>query len=124
MNFSHLSTIDSLFLIIFMSGCVGFIAAYIIGAFIWKKWMVEVVEILDDGFSVYTNGFIFGFLGILNYATVFFWSFHANRYGMLEKRKLVPKNIQRWFLFDYCLFIVSFTFFLICSVLLFFLDES
>ena len=85
------------------------------GIFIWmgiviylkNKWLTLLEDILDNGIRGYSFNIIFSGHGVLQYATVFLWSFHAKRYGMLEKRKNVPKHIQKWFIFAFCLFMSS-----------------
>ena len=111
----------SIFLL--FTGCFGVFGWLVVGAYITKKWMAEIAEILEDRPTFFTTSIILGLQGTLQYATVFFWSFHAKRYGMLERRKLVPKHIQKWYIFSYCLFMVSVLFFSIGAFLIFlFLD--
>lgn len=92
---------------LFFGGCLlGFI--WIGGLFYYKfKWLLLVEDVLDDGVRFYTLNIFFSGLGVLQYATVFLSSFHAKRYGMLEKRKNVPRHIQKWFIFAFCWFMFS-----------------
>jgi hypothetical protein len=91
------------------------------GIFIWiagaiylkVKWLILLEDILDDGIRFYSLNILLAGQGILQYATVFISSFHAKRYGMLEKRKNVPRHVQRLFIFAFfwfmtsCLFMIS-----------------
>lgn len=86
-----------------------------IGIFIWigmviylkNKWLPLLEDILDDGVRFYSLNIFLSGNGTLQYATIFLWSFHAKRYGMLEKRKNVPKHIQKWFVFSFFWFMSS-----------------
>ncbi|MGK0247401.1 MAG: hypothetical protein ACI910_000123 [Oleispira sp.] len=77
------------------------------------KWLLILEDQLDDGIRFYSLNIFLAGQGILQYATVFISSFHAKRYGMLEKRKNVPKHVQRLFIFAFfwfmtsCLFMIS-----------------
>ncbi|WP_351079412.1 hypothetical protein [Shewanella sp. CAL98-MNA-CIBAN-0140] len=85
------------------------------GIFIWigivfylkSKWLPLLEDILDNGVRFYTLNVFFAGQGVLQYGTVFLSSFHAKRYGMLEKRDKVPRHIQRQFIFAFCWFMVS-----------------
>ncbi|WP_432463515.1 MULTISPECIES: hypothetical protein [unclassified Agarivorans] len=87
-----------------------------IGVFIWigivaylkSKWLIYLEDELDDGVRFYSLNMFFSGQGVLQYATVFLSSFHAKRYGMLEKRDHVPKHIRNLFVFAFCWFILSF----------------
>ena len=113
------NVINKVFIILFFTGCIGIIFWLFVSTFIAKKWMNQVAEILEDGHTIFTVGIVFGLQGTLQYASVFFWTFHAKRCDMLKRRKLVPKHIQAWYIFSYCLFMVSVLVFSI-SILLFF----
>ncbi|WP_217491140.1 hypothetical protein [Marinomonas spartinae] len=70
--------------------------------------MTQLEDILDNGTRFYSSlGLFFAGQGVLQYATVFLWRFHAKRYGMLEKREKVPKHIQRKFIFAFWEFMLS-----------------
>jgi hypothetical protein len=77
------------------------------------KWLLLLEDILDDGIRFYSLNIFLAGQGILQYATVFLSSFHAKRYGMLEKRNNVPRHVQRLFIFAFfwfmtsCLFMIS-----------------
>jgi hypothetical protein len=77
------------------------------------KWLLFLEDILDDGIRFYSLNIFLAGQGILQYATVFLSSFHAKRYGMLEKRNNVPRHVQRLFIFSFfwfmtsCLFMIS-----------------
>ena len=77
------------------------------------KWLLILEDQLDDGIRFYSLNIFLAGQGILQYATVLISSFHAKRYGMLEKRKNVPKHVQRLFIFAFfwfmtsCLFMIS-----------------
>src|SRR5690606_3895469 len=86
---------------LFFGGCLGVFIWIGIVIYLKSKWLTLLEDILDDGVRFYSLNIFFSANGILQYATVFFWSFHANRYGMLEKRKNVPKYIQKWFVFAF-----------------------
>ncbi|CAM4425106.1 hypothetical protein [Pseudoalteromonas ostreae] len=93
--------------------------------FIKSKKLPIAERILDDGKSIYLiNGFTAG-MGILHYATVFFWGWHAKRYDLYEKREQVPKDIQWWLIAYYILFmLMSFLLILFCLVMHFGFDKT
>ena len=86
--------------------------------FIKSKKLPMVEEILDDGKTFYLmNSFMAG-VGILHYATIFFWGWHAKRYGLYEKREKVPKKVRCWFIAYYIFFMIVFiAFMLLCFVM-------
>lgn len=92
---------------LFFGGCsLGFI--WIGGLCYLKfKWLPLLEDTLDDGVRFYSLNIFFSGMGVLQYATVFLSSFHAKRYGMLEKRNDVPKYIQKLFIFAFCWFMLS-----------------
>lgn len=71
-------------------------------AYLKFKWLPLLEDMLDDGVRFYSLNIFFAGQGVPQYATVFLWSFHAKRYGMLEKRDNVPKHIQKLFIFAFC----------------------
>ena len=64
------------------------------------KWLLLLEDMFDDGIRFYSLNIFLAGQGVLQYATVFLSSFHAKRFGMLEKRDDVPKYIQRQFIFS------------------------
>ena len=106
---------DFQILITISVGAVG-----ILGTFIWAglviylkvKWLAQLEDIMDDGIRYFSTSIFFAGQGTIRYATIFLWTFHARRCGMLEKRDKVPKYIQKWFIF-------SFFWMIFCSVLVF-----
>lgn len=76
--------------------------------FIKNRKLKNVENILDDGKAFYSLNILTAGMGILHYATVFFWGRHAKRYDLFDKRQLVPKSVQRWFIVYFCLFMVTF----------------
>lgn len=86
-----------------------------LGIFIWVtlvlylkfKWLSLLEDIVDDGVRFYTLNIFLAGQGVLQYGTIFLSSLHAKRYGMLEKRSDIPKNIQRLFIFAFCWFMLS-----------------
>ena len=64
-------------------------------------------DILDDGTRFYSLNIFMAVQGILQYGTIFLSSFHAKRYGMLEKRESVPRHIQKLFIFSLFWFMTS-----------------
>jgi len=92
---------------LFFIGCL-FVFIWIGGVFYLKfKWIPLVEDILDDGVRFYSLNIFFSGMGVLHYATIFLLSFHAKRYGMLEKRNNVAKNIKKWFVLSFLWFIFS-----------------
>lgn len=86
--------------------------------FIKSKKLPIVEQILDDGKTFYLmNNFTAG-VGILHYATVFFWGWHAKHYGLYEKREKVPKKVRCLFVAYYIFFMIVFiAFVLLCFVM-------
>ncbi|WDE05836.1 hypothetical protein SG34_002565 [Thalassomonas viridans] len=72
-----------------------------------NKWLCFIEDKLEDGRRCYSLNFFLAGHGTLHYATVFLSKFHAKRYGLLEKRHRVPKDVQRLFIVVYCLFITG-----------------
>jgi len=81
----------------FFGACLGIFVWIGIVIYLKGKWLTLLEDILDKGVRFYSLNIFFSANGVLQYATVFLSSFHAKRYGMLEKRKNVPKHIQNWF---------------------------
>jgi len=73
-----------------------------------SKWFSFIEEVLEDGREFYSLNFFFSGVGVLHYATIFLSEFHAKRYGLFEKRNLVPKYIQRLFIINFSIFMVAF----------------
>ena len=92
---------------LFFGGCLGIFIWIGMVIYLKSKWLTLLEETLDDGVRFYSLNIFFSATGILQYATVFLWSFHAKRYGMLEKRNNVPKHIQKWFVFAFYWFMSS-----------------
>lgn len=86
-----------------------------IGILIWvgmviylkMKWLLILEDQLDEGIRFYSLNIFLAGQGVLQYATVFLSSFHAKRYGMLEKRESVPKYVQRLFIIAFFWFMTS-----------------
>ena len=102
-----LKTPEYILLILLLCWGIGIFIWIILVFYLKAKWLYLLEDILDDGIRFYSLTFTFAGQGVLQYATVFFWSFHAKRYGMLEKRKNVPRHIQKWFIFAFCWFMFS-----------------
>jgi len=103
----NLSLIDKLLMVsIFGSSSSVFLWLGFV-LYLKSKWLPFLEDTLDNGVRFYTLNIFFAGQGVLQYATVFLWSFHARRYGMLEKRDNVPKPVQRLFIFAFCWFMVS-----------------
>ncbi|PSU50244.1 hypothetical protein C9J12_05805 [Photobacterium frigidiphilum] len=102
-----LKTAENIFLILLLFWSVGTFIWILLVFYLKSKWLPLLEDILDDGVRFYSLNFFLAGPGILQYATVFLWSFHAKRYGMLEKRDNVPKHIQKWFVFTFCWFMSS-----------------
>ena len=64
------------------------------------KWLSLLEDKLDDGIRFYSLKIFMVGQGVLLYGAVFLSSFHAKRYGMLEKRENVPKHVRRLFIFS------------------------
>lgn len=93
-------------LLVVVACLLGFI--WIGGLFYIKsKWLPSLEDILDDGVRFYSLNIYFSGIGVLQYATIFLSSFHAKRYGMLEKRESVPKHVQKVFIFAFFWFMFS-----------------
>ena len=71
------------------------------------KWLLILEDQLDEGIRFYSLNIFLAGQGVLQYATVFLSSFHAKRYGMLEKRESVPKYVQRLFIIAFFWFMTS-----------------
>lgn len=71
------------------------------------KWLLILEDQLDDGVRFYSLNIFLAGQGVLQYATVFLSSFHAKRYGMLEKREGVPKHVQKLFIISFFWFMSS-----------------
>ena len=95
--------------------CIGLAVSGGLGTAIWlglvwylkHKWLLLLEDILDDGVRFYSINMQFAGQGVLQYGTVFLCSWHAKRFGMLEKRSEVPKHIQRVFVFAFFWFMLS-----------------
>jgi len=73
-----------------------------------SKWISFIEEVLEDGRQFYSFDFFFSGVGALHYATIFLSAFHAKRYGLFEKRDLVPKHVQRLFIINFYIFMAGF----------------
>ena len=89
---------------LFFGGCfLGFI--WIGGlCYLKRKWLPLLEEVLDEGVRFYSLNIFLSGLGVLQYNTVFLSTFHANRYGMLDKRDKVPRRVQSIFIFAFLWF--------------------
>ncbi|WP_432463513.1 MULTISPECIES: hypothetical protein [unclassified Agarivorans] len=105
---SEITLLSKISLICFMAGCFGVFFWLGLVAYLKSKWLIYLEDELDDGVRFYSLNMFFSGQGVLQYATVFLSSFHAKRYGMLEKRDHVPKHIRNLFVFAFCWFILSF----------------
>ncbi|CAM4425346.1 hypothetical protein [Pseudoalteromonas ostreae] len=101
MQLIDLSSIQVISAYLFFAGCVGIFIWIGLVIYLKSKWLTLLEETLDDDVRFYSLNIFLSASGILHYATVFIWSFHAKRYGMLEKRQSVPKHIQKWFVFAF-----------------------
>ncbi|SQD78095.1 hypothetical protein [Moritella yayanosii] len=95
----------SMFLI--FTGCFGIFIWIGLVVYLKSKWLAYLEDVLDDGVRFYSLNIFFAGQGVLQYATVFLWSFHAKRYGMFEKRTHVPQHIQTLLIFSFCWFMSS-----------------
>ncbi len=85
------------------------------GIFVWIglviylkiKWLLILEDKLDDGVRFYSLNIFLAGQGVLQYGAIFLSSFHAKRYSMLEKRKSVPRHVQKLFIFSLIWFLVS-----------------
>jgi hypothetical protein len=102
-----LQTPESIFLILLLSSGIATFIWVIFIFYLKSKWLPLLEDILDDGVRFYTLNIFLAGQGVLQYATVFLSSFHAKRYGMIEKRNDVPKHIQKLFIFAFYWFIFS-----------------
>ncbi|WDE05835.1 hypothetical protein SG34_002560 [Thalassomonas viridans] len=93
-----------------ISTTLGFVlgACWIIFVFYLKaKWLRYVEDTLEDGRRWFSLNIFLAGHGVLHYGTIFFSKFHAKRYGMVDKRNLVPVNVQRLFILSLCLCVLS-----------------
>ncbi|GAB1623042.1 hypothetical protein AAOGI_30920 [Agarivorans albus] len=104
---SDITLLSKITILLFIAGSLGVFVWVGIVLYLKSKWLLFLEDVLDDGVRFYSLNFFFSGQGVLQYATVFLSSFHAKRYGMLEKRKEVPKNIQKAFIYAFCWFMVS-----------------
>lgn len=91
----------------FFGGCIGIFIWICLVIYLKSKWLPFLEDILDDGVRIYSLNIFLSASGVLQYATVFIWSFHAKRFGMFEKRQRVPKHIKKWFVFTFFWFMFS-----------------
>jgi len=85
-----------------------------------SKWFSFIEKVLEDGRQFYSLSFYFSVIGVLHYATIFLNTFQAKRYGLVEKRDLVPKLVQRLFIINFSIFMAAF-FLMLGSIILFYL---
>ncbi|WP_411994535.1 hypothetical protein [Agarivorans sp. DSG3-1] len=104
---SDITLISKITILLFIAGSVGIFSWVGVVLYLKRKWLLFLEDVLDDGVRFYSLNFFFSGQGVLQYATVFLSSFHAKRYGMLEKRNKVPQNIQKAFIYAFCWFMVS-----------------
>lgn len=107
MQLFNSSSIDIISAYLFFIGCLGIFVWLAIVIYLNSKWLTLLEDILEDGVRLYSLNILFSAIGVLHYATVFLWTFHAKRYGMLEKRNNVPKHIKKWFIFAFFWFITN-----------------
>jgi hypothetical protein len=92
---------ENIFLILLLLWGAGILIWIGIVIYLKMKWLLLLEDILDDGIRFYSLNIFLAGQGVLQYATVFLSSFHAKRYGMLEKRDQVPKYVQKLFIFSF-----------------------
>ncbi|MGY5450444.1 hypothetical protein ACVFI8_05795 [Agarivorans sp. MS3-6] len=104
---SDITLASKIAILLFISGSLGIFVWIGVVLYLKKKWLLFLEDVLDDGVRFYSLNFFFSGQGVLQYATVFLSSFHAKRYRMLEKRKKVPQDIQKAFIYAFCWFMLS-----------------
>ncbi|CAM4425260.1 hypothetical protein [Pseudoalteromonas ostreae] len=121
-----MTLLEILALSLMFSFLVGFFLFLFPLLFFIKSKKLPIVEpILDNGKSFYLMNTFAASVGILHYGTAFFFDWYAKRYDLYEKRKEVPKDIQRWFIGYYILFMLMlFVFVLFCLVMHFGFDKT
>jgi sulfoxide reductase heme-binding subunit YedZ len=72
-----------------------------------STWFSFIEKVLEDGQTFYSLNILFSVMGSLHYATIFFSKFHARRYGLLEKRSLIPRHVQQLFILNFIIFMAS-----------------
>tara|TARA_B110000196_G_scaffold303754_1_gene299857 strand:- start:653 stop:1024 length:372 start_codon:yes stop_codon:yes gene_type:complete len=101
-----------------LTGMAGALISIGMVIYLKVKWLLLLEDILDDGIRFYSLNIFLAGQGVLQYATVFLSSFHAKRYGMLEKRNDVPKHVQRLFIFTFFVVITSFLLMILSFIIL------
>lgn len=117
-----ISFISKIFIVLFLAGSFGMFAWIGLVVYLKSKWLLYLEDELDEGVRFYSLTLKLAGHGVLQYATVFLSSFHAKRYGMLEKRNKVPKHVRRLFIFAFALFMLSCTLMVTSYVLVEFYD--
>jgi hypothetical protein len=102
-----LQFIEIIFLILLLLWGAGILIWIGMVIYLKMKWLLLLEDILDDGIRFYSLNIFLSGQAVLQYATVFLSSFHAKRYGMLEKRDQVPKYVQKLFIFSFIWFMTS-----------------
>ncbi|MFT5719020.1 MAG: sulfoxide reductase heme-binding subunit YedZ [Oleiphilaceae bacterium] len=89
-----------------------------------SKWFSFIEKVLEDEHKFYSLNIFFSIMGSLHYATIFFSKFHARRYGLLEKRSLVPSHVQQLFILNFIIFMASIVLMLSGTLIAYLLEES
>jgi len=102
-----LQTSEIFFLTLLLLWAAGIIIWIGFVIYLKVKWLSLLEEKLDDGVRFYSLNIFLSGQGVLQYGTVFLSSFHAKRYGMLEKRESIPRHVQKLFIFSLIWFLAS-----------------
>ena len=102
-----LQTSEIFFLTLLLLWAAGIIIWIGFVIYLKVKWLSLLEEKLDDGVRFYSLNIFLSGQGVLQYGTVFLSSFHAKRYGMLEKRESIPRHVQKLFMFSLIWFLAS-----------------
>ncbi len=102
-----LQTSEIFFLTLLLLWAAGIIIWIGFVIYLKVKWLSLLEEKLDDGVRFYSLNIFLSGQGVLQYGTVFLSSFHAKRYGMLEKRDSIPRHVQKLFIFSLIWFLAN-----------------